>query len=272
MLLTAIMALFAWIPPPGSATAAIARPAGLPHLPAISGSRRSRLPLVVIDPGHGGHDPGSSTSTGTQEKKLALALALVISDALLADGHVRVALTRADDRGLFLSRRREIARALGADLLLSIHCDSAASGRAHGASLYTLAARSSDPGAAATATRENEADRATGGTAPSDRGDLSSILTDLARRETLTDASTFASLLGRELAPLVTLRPRFHQSAALIVLKAPDVPSVLLEAGYISNAGDLALLRSAGYRQRIARGVTGAVRAYFAQVGPARNR
>jgi N-acetylmuramoyl-L-alanine amidase len=273
LLLTAAPAMAARAP--NSATAAIPpRPSRL-SLPAVQGPRRADAPLVVIDAGHGGHDPGSSSSDESEhEKDVALRIAKAIRDELLDSGKVRVALTRSDDRFLVLQERREIARALRADLFISVHCDSAPNSAARGASIYTLSETSSDRVAAALAARENKADVINGIDLSRESNDVSSILIDLAQRETLNTSSTFAAELQRELSPLIGLKPTFHKFAGLMVLKAPDVPSVLLETGYISNDDDLALLTSEDYRHKIAIGVRRAVEAHFARqlVGKTRDR
>jgi N-acetylmuramoyl-L-alanine amidase len=260
---------------PNRATAAIPpRPSRL-SLPAVQGPRRADAPLVVIDAGHGGHDPGSSSSDESEhETDVALRIAKAIRDELLDSGKVRVALTRSDDRFLVLQERREIARALRADLFISIHCDSAPNISARGASIYTLSETSSDRVAAALAARENKSDVINGIDLSRESNDVSSILIDLAQRETLNTSSTFAVELQRELSPLIGLKPTFHKFAGLMVLKAPDVPSVLLETGYISNDDDLALLTSEEYRHKIAIGVRRAVEAHFARqlVGKTRDR
>ncbi len=222
--------------------------------------------MVVIDAGHGGPDPGSSSSDDSErEKTIALNIAKAIRDELVESGRVRVALTRSDDRFLVLEERREIARALHADLFISIHCDSAPTPAARGASIYTLSETSSDRVAAALAARENKSDVINGVDLSGASNDVSTILIDLAQRETMNTSSAFASRLERELAPLIGLKPNFHKFAGLMVLKAPDVPSVLLETGYISNDDDLALLTSEGYRHKIALGVRRAVEAHFAR-------
>jgi N-acetylmuramoyl-L-alanine amidase len=260
---------------PNSATAAIPPRPSRMLLPLVQGPKRVDAPLVVIDAGHGGHDPGSSSSDGgEQEKNVALKIARAIRDELLDSGKVRVALTRSDDRFLVLQERREIARQLRADLFISVHCDSAPNNGARGASIYTLSETSSDRVAAALAARENKADVINGIDLSRESNDVSSILIDLAQRETLNISSTFAAELQRELSPLIGLKPTFHKFAGLMVLKAPDVPSVLLETGYISNDDDLALLTSEDYRHKIAIGVRRAVEAHFARqmVGKTRDR
>jgi N-acetylmuramoyl-L-alanine amidase len=247
----------AW--PPDHASAVIPpRPAAV-AMPPIAGP--PGRPLVVIDPGHGGHDPGSSARTGIAEKAVALAIARAIRDGLAQDGTVRVALTRNDDRWLGLAARREIARTMDAALFLSIHCDSTADPAIHGASLYTLADRPSDPAAGTVAARENRADAGAGGTAGAD---LSALLTGLAERETRAHSRRFALLLGRALRPTGTLKPDWARAARLKVLRAPDMPSVLMEVGYLSDPGDLRRLSSPAGRRAITRAVTTAVRAYVA--------
>jgi len=260
---------------PNSASAAIPpRPSRL-SLPSVQGVRRADAPLIVIDAGHGGHDPGSSSQSGDeQEKNVALKIARAIRDELVESGKFRVALTRSDDRFLVLQERREIARQLHADLFISVHCDSAPNNSARGASIYTLSETSSDRVAAALAARENKSDVINGIDLSRESNDVSSILIDLAQRETLNTSSVFASELQRELSPLIGLKPTFHKFAGLMVLKAPDVPSVLLETGYISNDDDLALLTSEEYRHKIAIGVRRAAEAHFARqlVGKTRDR
>jgi N-acetylmuramoyl-L-alanine amidase len=253
-------------PPPNRAVANIPPRPSRFKLPPVLGPAKASLPLVVIDAGHGGHDPGSSSSNGrTNEKDVALAIARAIRDELVASGKVRVALTRSDDRFLVLAERREIARRLRADLFISVHCDSAPTPAARGASIYTLSETSSDRVASALAARENKADVINGVDLSSETNDVSSILIDLAQRETMNVSSAFATLVQRELSPLIALKPDFHKYAGLMVLKAPDVPSVLLETGYISNDDDLALLTSTSYRDKIATGIRRAIEAYFAR-------
>jgi N-acetylmuramoyl-L-alanine amidase len=234
--------------------------------PPVIGARGSRRPLVVIDPGHGGHDPGSISPDGRwQEKDVALRIARAIRDELVASGRVRVAMTRDDDRFLVLGERREIGRRLGADLFISVHADSAANPLARGATVYTLSEVASDRVAAQLAAKENKADILNGVDLGGENNDVSSILIDLAQRETMNVSSGFAALLQREMSPTIPFRTTFHRFAGLIVLKAPDVPSVLLETGYMSNPDDLALLLSPQYRRNIAVGVRKAVETHFAR-------
>jgi len=234
-------------------------------LPRVYGEDASR-PLVVIDAGHGGVDPGAvSPIDGRREKDVTLKIARAIRDELLRSGRVRVALTRDDDRFLVLQERYGIARKLHADLFISIHCDSVGSGNATGASVYTLSEVASDKESARLAARENKADIISGVNLASTSADISSILIDLTQRETMNSSANFARLLGREAQPLIPLKPNFHRMASLVVLKAPDMPSILFETGYISNPSDAAFIDSPEGRQRIAESVRRAVDIHFAR-------
>ncbi len=235
-----------------------------PPLPQVRGN--DTRPLVVIDAGHGGVDPGAvNASRGLREKDVTLKIARAIRDQLLAGGRVRVALTRNDDRYLVLRERYGIARRLKADLFISIHCDSAGAEEATGASVYTLSEVASDKEAARLAARENKADVIAGVDLGDTGADVSSILIDLTRRETMNRSAGFARLLGREARPLVPMKANFHRMASLMVLKAPDMPSILFETGYISNPADAAFLDSTTGRDRLAQSVRRAVEAHFAR-------
>ena len=174
-------------------------------------------------------------------------------------------MTRDDDRYLVLRERFGIARRLRADLFISIHCDSTGSEDASGASAYTLSEVASDKEAARLAARENRADVIGGVDLAGAGADVRSILIDLTQRETMNQSATFARLLGREARPLMPVKPVFHRMASLMVLKAPDLPSVLFETGYISNPEDAAFLNSGAGRDRIAQSVAQATEAYFAR-------
>lgn len=244
-------------------SASVALPARAPaRLPKIYGD--SSRPLVVIDAGHGGHDPGAIGANGEREKDLTLRSALAIRDALLASGRVRVALTREDDRYLMLQERYGLARKLKADLFISVHCDSAGSPSASGATVYTLSEVASDKEAARLAARENKADIISGIDLGQQDSDISSILIDLTQRETMNTSAKFARLLGREAKSLIPVKDNFHRMASLMVLKAPDMPSILFETGYISNTNDALFISSAEGQRRIAQSVRRAVEIHFA--------
>ncbi|RSY79077.1 N-acetylmuramoyl-L-alanine amidase [Sphingomonas koreensis] len=238
------------------------RPAAF-KLPRIQGDDESR-PLVVIDAGHGGHDPGAISADGLQEKDLTLKTARAIRDELLSSGRVRVAMTREDDRYLLHRDRFEIARKLGAALFISVHCDAAHNAEASGATVYTLSEVASDKEAARLAARENKSDLLSGIDLGGQNREVSSILIDLAQRETMNSSAKFARLLGREAQGLMPVKDNYHRMASLLVLKAPDVPSILFETGYISNAKDAAFLNSADGRRRVAESVSRAVAIHFA--------
>lgn len=234
---------------------------GLPR-PRIAGP--AGRPLVVIDPGHGGHDPGAIGANGAREKDLTLAIARTIRDELLSGGRVRVAMTRDDDRFLVLGERAQIARGLQADLFISVHADSAPGTDATGATIYTLSEVASSRNAAALAARENRADIINGVNLGSESSDVSSILIDLAQRETINASARFADLVKRESSG-VPFKRDYHQMAGLAVLKAPDMPAILFEAGYISSASDVARISSASGRKAIAVTLRRAIDVYLAR-------
>jgi N-acetylmuramoyl-L-alanine amidase len=274
-LLALLLALFGFGDPPAAGTAApsgdgaVSIPLGEagsgPALPRITPARGANPPLIVIDPGHGGRDPGASSQQGLEEKAVTLALAKTIRDELAASGRVRVALTREDDRFIPLPERYGIARRLGADLFISLHADAApANDAARGATVYTLSEVASDREAALLAQRQNESDGA-GGVAVSQDPNVNFILIDLAQRESMDISARFAQILYREAAPLFPFQANWHRFAAFVVLKAPNVPSVLLEAGYITNEADAAYLNSDEGRREVATGLRRAIEAHFAR-------
>ena len=236
-------------------------------LPPVEGPDDPSRPLVVIDAGHGGHDPGASGAT-YKEKTIVLGLARALHDQLLEDGGIRVALTRSDDTYLTLPERVEIGRALGADLFVSIHADSAGEKEGvRGASIYTLSEQASSEAAARFAQRENEADRINGLDLSGQGDEVNAILVDLAQRRTSGSSEQFTGLVLREGREAGTLQfhPQPQRSAALGVLRAPDVPSVLFEAGFISNPEDERALASIEGRERFAAIMARAVRIFFAR-------
>ncbi len=231
-------------------------------LPAVSGPPDPSLPLVVIDPGHGGRDPGA-IAPDLAEKDVTLAIARAVRDALLELGGVRVAMTRDADRQVPLGDRPEMARRLRADLFLSIHADAAPREGARGASIYTLSEVASDREAAALAQRENASPAGPGGQDMPNA--VAAILFDLAQRESLEAAADFARLLHREGEGRLVFRQDYRRFAALAVLRSSEVPSALFECGYLTNAEDAAFLRSDEGRRRIADSVARAVQVHFAR-------
>lgn len=233
------------------------------ELPEVVGDES--LPLVVIDPGHGGHDPGA-TAEGYVEKRLVLGLALALRDRLRELGVARVALTRDDDRYLLHAERYEIARRLDADLFLSIHADSAGDfGEVAGASIYTLSDRASSQAAAIFAARENASDTLNGVNLASESDAVGDILIELSQRRTQEQSAEFASLIERVGEGRIEFHPQARRSAALRVLRAPDTPSVLFESGFISNEADASRLASEEGRQAFAEVMASAIRLYFAR-------
>lgn len=214
-------------------------------------------PIVVIDPGHGGRDPGATGVSGAAiEKTLTLALARELRDRLAERGRVRVALTREDDRYLTLDQRAAIARRLGASAYLSLHMDSAPNPLARGASVYSLSDVASDADAARFASREN------GGSISSvSDGSVRAMLSDLAVRDQMSASAQLAERLVRRSRGRVMLRPEPHRFADFHVLRRAEVPAVLFEAGYISNAEDEALLLRPEHRAAIVSALVQAIEA-----------
>lgn len=234
-------------------------------LPPIQGPLDGSRPLVVIDAGHGGHDPGAGR-TPLVEKVLTLGLARALRDELIKGGGVRVAMTRDDDRFLLLPERSGMARRLNADLFISIHADSVEDGAdVRGASVYTLSERGTNETAARLAARENRADTVNGVSLASTSDAVSAILVDLSQRETQARSEQFARLILREASDTMRFHDRELQSAAFVVLKSPDMPSVLFESGYISNPDEAARLASPEGQATFAKATAQAIRAFFAR-------
>ena len=205
-------------------------------------------PIVVIDAGHGGRDPGARSVSGeSAEKDLALALARELRDDLVKRGRVRVAMTRDDDRYLTLDERAAVARRLNAAMFISLHMDSAPNPLARGASVYSLSDVASDPEAARFAALENA-----GADVRDSSNSVGGILSDLAMRAQMGASADLAARLVKKSAGRFELRPNPHRFAAFHVLRRAGTPAVLFEAGYISNADDELLLRSAEHRSQIA--------------------
>lgn len=235
------------------------------ELPGVRGPDDPSRPLVVIDAGHGGRDPGSSGG-GVIEKDVVLAIALALREQLLAQGGIRVAMTREDDRIVTLGDRPEIARQLGADLFVSIHADSAGDkSDVSGASIYTLSAEASSEAAARFAERENNADRLNGVSIEGQSDAVSSILVELSQQQTQDDATEFSRLIVREGEGRLAFHPNTLRSATLAVLRAPDVPAVLFESGFVTSREDRARLTSEEGRRAYAEVLARAIRIYFAR-------
>ncbi|MET3892119.1 N-acetylmuramoyl-L-alanine amidase [Bosea sp. OAE506] len=218
---------------------------------------------VVIDPGHGGIDPGAVVAA-ISEKNVVLAFGTKLKEQLEASGRYRVLMTRDDDRFVPLAERVAIARAAGADLFISIHADSLTQAQeVRGATVYTGSERATDVEAARLAAKENQADAVAGLDAREDTQDVAGILMDLAKRETRTFSSVFARNLVETLGGSVKMHKVPLRSAGFRVLSAPDVPSVLIELGYMSSPKDAELLNSPEWRGRAVSAVAAAVEGYF---------
>jgi N-acetylmuramoyl-L-alanine amidase len=219
-------------------------------------------PLIVIDPGHGGIDPGALGSN-TMEKNITLAVGKQLRRTLLATGRFRVVMTRDKDVFIPLRDRFKIARDKGADLFISLHADSSPSGQARGASVYTLSDKASDREAEALAAKENKSDVIAGVDLSKENQTVTGILIDLAQRETTNMSSRFASILVNDLRDDTMMLQNSHRFAGFAVLKAPDVPSVLLEMGYVSSSADERLLVSSRHQKKLAGSITRAIEDYF---------
>lgn len=222
----------------------------------IYGSPAARgRPIVVIDAGHGGRDPGATSVSGqVREKQLTLVLAQALRDELVKRGRVRIAMTRDDDRYLTLDERAAVPRRLNAAMFVSIHIDSAANPLARGASVYSLSDVASDAEAAALAAREN-------GAADRMSGSVESLLADLAMRSQMSASADLAARLVNKAAGRLELRPNPHRFAAFHVLRRAQTPAVLFEAGYLSNADDELLLRNPAERSRMVLALAQAIEA-----------
>lgn len=222
-----------------------------------------RVPTIAIDPGHGGEDPGATSVGGVFEKHITLAMALLLRDKLESEGRYRVILTR--DRDVFISLRDRVAvaRAAGAELFISLHADAIASAQVRGLSVYTLSEKSSDTEAAALAERENKVDLIAGVDLSHESPEVTNILINLAQRETMNLSALFSATAILELRREVRLLPKSHRFAGFAVLKAPDIPSVLVEMGYLSNADEESLLRQPAYRAKLTGALARAVDDFF---------
>jgi N-acetylmuramoyl-L-alanine amidase len=222
-------------------------------------------PLIVLDPGHGGIDNGTKAASGEMEKTIVLEFCLLVRDRIEKTGKYRVAMTRTDDSFVPLGERVAFARARQAALFISVHADALACGEgdAQGATVYTLSERPSDARAARVAESENQADAIAGLDLSAEPKDVAGILIDLARRETKAFSVQFAQTLVAEMKNATRLHQNPLKSAGFVVLKAPDIPSVLVELGFVSNKSDIKSLVSSEWRERTADSVVHAVDTYL---------
>ncbi len=246
----------------GAAIAATAR-----HDPVSRQGRQPLAPLVMLDPGHGGKDPGAIGLSGTFEKHVALAAARELKQQLEMGGRYRVELTRSRDIFIPLDERVARAQSRGAALFVSMHADALADHGVRGASVYTLANAASDAQTAALAKRENSADRFGGATLHDAPPDVARILASLVRQETRAGSARIARTLVNTLDRDLPMLPNPARHAGFQVLKAADIPSVLVEMGFMSNPRDEAALRKPEHRRLVAQAMKRAVDGWFVATG-----
>jgi N-acetylmuramoyl-L-alanine amidase len=229
-----------------------------------------RKPVIVIDAGHGGIDPGCIGPDGTQEKDLTLAVALALRDNLVATGHYKVIMTRDGDYFLQLHDRVRVAQQNHADLFISLHADTVGAAsdpsQTHGASIYTISDRASDEVSARLAARENKADLLGPKAVEAKNPAVNNILLDLLSQETMTRSKTLAeSVLDGFEAHHIVMLQRTHRSAGFAVLKGETFPSVLIEMGFLSSEQDSELLRDRAHQQDLAEAIAEGVDGFFSQ-------
>ncbi|WP_416897013.1 MAG: N-acetylmuramoyl-L-alanine amidase [Minwuia sp.] len=248
-------------PPPAATPAVTTFPGNIPPLPP---PRPGRVFTVVVDPGHGGQDPGALGASRTREKDVVLSVGLLLREELRRTGRYRVVMTRDRDVFVPLRERVRIARRARADLFISLHADAAPRSSVHGAGIYTLSETASDKEAAALAHRENQADIIAGVDLSQSADEVTNlILIDLVQRETMNDSARFARVAVDAVSETIEFRRNPHRFAGFRVLRAPDVPSVLVELGFLSNPAEEQKLRSARWRERVAGALRAAVDRFF---------
>jgi len=228
-----------------------------------SDNKRERL-LIVVDPGHGGIDSGATGSTGVLEKHITLEFAQLLGEALEKTGQYEVQFTRQDDSFVALGKRVAMARSYEAQLFVSIHANSFSSRRVRGTVIFTVSDEASDKMAAEIAASENQSDILAGlDIEEFDSPEVMDILIDLTRRETRNFGIVFANNLVKELSATTTMFKKPHQQAGFKVLEAPDVPSAMIELGYLSNSSDEKQLLSSEWRKKAAKAIVRAIDSYF---------
>ena len=246
------------------ANAAVARA----DAPAAPPSPPDKRPVIVIDPGHGGVDNGTEAGgADVMEKNLVLSFGLALRDRIEKSGKYRVVMTRTDDTFIALPDRVKVARSEAAALFISIHADALARGEgdARGATIYTLSDKATDSDAERLADAENKSDAIAGVNLSDEPTEVADILIDLVQRETKTFSNRFARMLMGEMKTTVRMHKHPLKSAGFRVLKAPDVPSVLVELGYVSNKADLEHLVSDNWRSRTVGSMAQAIDAFLAK-------
>ncbi|MFO1123444.1 MAG: N-acetylmuramoyl-L-alanine amidase [Hyphomicrobiales bacterium] len=248
------------IPSPSATAPAVA--SGAPQPDGAVLPKRQRK-LVVIDPGHGGIDPGAIGRNKTKEKDVVLAFGLKLREQLLRDGRYDVVMTRSGDEFISLKDRVRIARQREADLFIALHADTVRGAEARGATIYTLSEKASDAEAEALAHKENRADIIAGIDLGSEKEEVTDILIDLVQRESKSHALLFARKAVVALKPEIQFTGKPLRSAGFVVLKAPDVPSVLIELGYLSSTHDEQQLVSPAWQTRVATALAAGIDRYF---------
>jgi N-acetylmuramoyl-L-alanine amidase len=236
-----------------------------PAAPAEPAPAKDRRPVIMLDPGHGGVDPGAAATGGMFEKDIVFAFAQQFKKRLEKEGRYRVLLTRTHDVFIPLGDRVRVARSAKADLFVSIHADTiSGSGEVRGLTVYTGSERASDADSARLADRENKADAVAGLDSRDTADDVSDILQDLTLRETRAFSHHIASRLVGELDGVARLNKNPHRQAGFRVLRAYDIPSVLVELGYLSSRQDFDLMMSDQWRDRATDAMAAAVDRFFA--------
>jgi len=223
----------------------------------------SKSKIIVLDPGHGGVDPGAIGLQGSYEKKIVLMAAKSIEKILVKSGRYDVILTRKSDRFIPLRKRVAIARRAQADLFISLHADSIKNGAVRGATVYTLSENASDREAAQLAERENKSDLIAGIDLNAESQEVTDILIDLVQRETMNQSAVFAGAVVQEITKKIKTHRRPHKFAGFAVLKALDIPSILLEMGYLSNIEDETLLNTETFQKKLGLAILLGLDRYF---------
>lgn len=241
------------------------KPAAMTNNSPVSAPAKTvRKPMIIIDPGHGGVDPGAIGANGVFEKHVTLAAARELKKQLLATGRYRVKMTREKDVYLKLYQRVAFARKHEGDLFISLHADSIRKSTVSGASVYTLSEKASDTQTAALAARENRSDLIAGVDLTHEDQDVAGILVDLVMRDTMNQSIFLANTMVDTLAMgNIKVLDNPHRYAGFAVLKAPDIPSVLVEMGFLSNRKEADMLSKPDYRRKVVSSLMRGIETYF---------
>lgn len=242
----------------------LAKPSASPETPRTDGKK-----VIVIDPGHGGIDPGALSPSKTKEKDVVFAFALELKKELEQTGRFDVRMTRTEDKFMTLTDRVAFTRKAGADLFIAIHADTVRGKTANGTTLYTLSDTASDEEAAALASKENKTDIIAGIDLAEEEGAVADVLIELVQRESKNHANLFSRTALEELKGVTTMTGKPLRSAGFVVLKSPDVPSVLIELGYLSSKDDEKNLKTPSWRSKMAAAFVKAVNRHFAVIDAA---